>query len=137
MKQLSILIISVILTFFFSNISRAGMFDVGKDDIFPRTPCGFTIDCCAMINPLTNLGMNHFQDFTDYDQIDAFPFNRGSEGLSSSTISDGPGWGAGALFITGRITSTQNSIHDSSTMLLLGLGLVGLSGYFGRKKFKR
>jgi LPXTG-motif cell wall-anchored protein len=123
------------LTSFFPNISRAGMFEVGKEDIFPSIPSGFTIDCCAVSKPLPNLGMGQFQNFTDY--IDAFPFDKGSEGLSSSHISDVPGWGGGALFITGSITSTQNSIPDSSTMLLLGLGLVGLSGYFGRRKFKR
>lgn len=135
MKRLSIVLISVMLTSFFPNISRAGMFEVGKDDIFPRIPGGFTIDCCVVNKPLPSLDMGQLQNFTDY--IDAFPINKGNEGLSSSHISDGPGWGAGALFITGSITNTQNSIPDSSTMLLLGLGLVGLSGYFGRRKFKR
>lgn len=137
MKHLSILIISAILASFLPDISRAGMFDFGKDDIFPRTSSDFTIDCCAMINPLPDLGMNHSQDFTDHEHIDVFLLNRGSEGLSLLNISDGPGLGGRALFITGPITRTQNSIPDSSTMLLLGLSLVGLSGYFGRKKFKR
>jgi hypothetical protein len=46
-------------------------------------------------------------------------------------------WGAGSLFITGSITDGHTSVPESSTLLLLGLTLIGLSGYGGRKRFKR
>jgi len=41
------------------------------------------------------------------------------------------------LFITETIAPGRSSLPEASTMLLLGLGLVGLAGYGGRKKFKR
>jgi hypothetical protein len=41
------------------------------------------------------------------------------------------------LFITEAMKKGPHRIPESSTMLLLGLALVGLAGYGGRKKFKR
>jgi len=41
------------------------------------------------------------------------------------------------LFITEAIKKGPHRIPESSTLLLLGLALVGLAGYGGRKKFKR
>jgi hypothetical protein len=41
------------------------------------------------------------------------------------------------LFITEAMKKGPNSIPESSTLMLLGLVLVGLAGYGGRKKFKR
>lgn len=35
-----------------------------------------------------------------------------------------------------KINSNSSSLPESSTMLILGLGLIGLAGYGGRKKFK-
>jgi LPXTG-motif cell wall-anchored protein len=43
----------------------------------------------------------------------------------------------GPFFITEAINMGAKRIPDSSTMLLLGVVLVGLAGYGGRKKFKR
>ena len=42
-----------------------------------------------------------------------------------------------ALFITEAMKKGPHRIPESSTLLLLGLVLVGLAGYGGRKKFKR
>ena len=41
------------------------------------------------------------------------------------------------LFITEAMKKGPHRIPESSTLLLLGLVLVGLAGYGGRKKFKR
>lgn len=40
-------------------------------------------------------------------------------------------------FISGAIHWQAESLPGSSTMLVMGLGLIGLAGYGGRKKFKR
>jgi LPXTG-motif cell wall-anchored protein len=50
---------------------------------------------------------------------------------------DVKGSGFGPLSIMGTITRERKSFPESSTMLLLGLSLIGLAGYGGRKKFKR
>jgi hypothetical protein len=55
----------------------------------------------------------------------------------SSHLFDEIGLGSGSLFITGPAAKGQNTLPESSTMLLLGLGLIGLSACAGRKKFKR
>ena len=44
--------------------------------------------------------------------------------------------GLGPFFISGTITRNTNALPESSTMLILGIGLIGLAGYGGRKKFK-
>jgi len=46
-------------------------------------------------------------------------------------------FGPNSLFITEAIKKGPNRIPESSTLMLLGLVLVGLAGYGGRKKFKR
>ncbi len=52
------------------------------------------------------------------------------------TASDMVNPGFGPFFISGTIDRNTNSLPESSTMLILGLGLIGLAGYGGRKKFK-
>jgi hypothetical protein len=64
-------------------------------------------------------------------------FENGEGGLQTSRLFDVFDLGSEPLFITGPIESGRNSVPESSTMLLLGLGLIGLSAYGGRKKFKR
>lgn len=134
MKRLSFFILIILFTTYAFSISRAGMFEVEKNGIIPDSSVDLTIDYYAAIKPVPNLGTHHL---IDLDASDAFSFDRSIEGLSSPHISDTFGRGVGALFITGPIISGHNSVLDSSTMLLLGITLVGLSGYFGRRKFKR
>lgn len=62
---------------------------------------------------------------------------RDSSGLPSSNLADELDLGGSPLFITGPITKGRNTLPDASTMLLLGLGLIGLAACGGRKKFKR
>ena len=64
-------------------------------------------------------------------------FEYGYGGLRPLQFFDVTGSGGSLLSIAAPIKNERNSVPESSTMLLLGLGLVGLSGYGGRKKFKR
>ncbi len=137
MKRLSLFILILFLTAYAFSISRAGMFEVEKDGMIPDSSLDLTIDYYAAIKPIPTLGALQFQDWQDLDARDSFSFDRNTGGLPSPHISDSFGRGVGALFITGAITSGHSSVLDSSTMLMLGIILVSLSGYFGRRKFKR
>jgi LPXTG-motif cell wall-anchored protein len=138
MKRLSLLFIFILsLTAYAFSISRAAMLEVEKNGMIPDSSLDFTIDHYAAIQSIPTLGALRFQDWQDLDARDSFSFDRNAGGLPSPHISDSFGRGVGALFITGAITSDHSSVLDSSTMLMLGITLVSLSGYFGRRKFKR
>jgi LPXTG-motif cell wall-anchored protein len=113
------------------------MFEVERDGTIKDPSRDLTIDYYALIKPLSNLEALQLQDLHDLDAHDSFSFDRNTESLTSSHISDSFGRGVGAFFITGAIGSGHSSVLDSSTLLMLGITLVGLSGYFGRRKFKR
>lgn len=64
-------------------------------------------------------------------------FEYGNGGLPPSNPFNLSNFRDGPHSITGAITSQRSYVPESSTMLLLGIGLIGLAGYGGRKKFKR
>jgi LPXTG-motif cell wall-anchored protein len=137
MKRLSFVILVFSFTAYAFSISRAGMFEVEQAGMISDSSLDLTIDYYAAIKPIPNPGALQVQDWQYFDAHDAFSLDRNTGGLPLPHISDSFGRGGGALFITGAIAGGHNSVLDSSTMLMLGTALVGLSGYFGRRKFKR
>lgn len=137
MKRLSSIILIIFITAYAFSISYAGMFEVEKDGMIPGSSGDLTIDYYASIKGAPNLESLQLQDWQGLDAHDALLSVRNNKGLSSPHLADSFGKGVGALFITGAIIGGHSSVLDSSTMLILGITLVGLSGYFGRRKFKR
>lgn len=133
-RRLSSFILIILFTAYAGGSSHADMLEVERGGMVPDSSLDLKIDYYAAIKPISNPGTNQSQDCY---ALDVFPFARSTEGPALSPVSDALGGGGGALFITGPITSVHNSVLDSSTMLLLGMSLIGISGYFGRKKFKR
>lgn len=72
----------------------------------------------------------------DSGKAETYPFQLEYAKAELPVVSDSLSPGFGPLFITGAVTPDRNSAPESTTMLLLGLGLIGLAGYGGRKKFK-
>jgi hypothetical protein len=68
---------------------------------------------------------------------DSLSNRRDNKEFFTSHLADDPGLGNGPLFIIGPILRGRNGLPDSPTMLLIGMGLIGLAACGGRKKFKR
>jgi hypothetical protein len=78
-----------------------------------------------------------FYNKTAVEWIAPVQFEYHNSGLPPSHPFDLSNFEGGPHSITGTITNQRSYVPESSTMLLLGLGLIGLAGYGGRKKFKR
>jgi hypothetical protein len=139
MKYLSFFISMVLFMSFGFGISHGDMMAMGKGETIPVQSVSLKVDYYAAAKPISSTETNQGQSpcCAAADAIDAWPFDRGAEISPASPAPDAFGGGVGALFITEPIARAHNSVLDSTTLLLLGLTLVALSQYFGRKRFKR
>jgi len=128
MKKLFILMLTIILAGYAHNFANAATFDSGNGEacltealsletdghLIPVNP-GFLLDNDLLTSQLSDVN------------------------IESPSVDDSHALnlGIGPLFITGSIGTRQGTVPESSMMLLLGISLVGLAAYGGRKRFKR
>jgi hypothetical protein len=129
MKKFSILVLSIVLTSYSLAVAHTGNFEIDNLGIIPKESENLEVAAYSEIPHISAYGMDYSQRFVKLDH--------GYGGLWPSQFFDVTGSGGGLLSIAAPIKNERNSVPESSTMLLLGLGLVGLAGYGGRKKFKR
>jgi hypothetical protein len=68
---------------------------------------------------------------------DSHSNRRDNKEFFTSHLADDPGLGNGPFPIIGPFSIERKGLPDSPTMLLIGMGLIGLAACGGRKKFKR
>lgn len=139
MKFLSFFIPMILLMSFGVGISHADMMAMEKGETIPVQSVSLKVDYYAATKPISSTETNQGQPpcCAATEALDAWPLDRGAENSPALPAPDAFGGGVGALFITEPIARTHNSVLDSTTLLLLGMTLVALSQYFGRKRFKK
>ncbi|MCU0591396.1 MAG: PEP-CTERM sorting domain-containing protein [Desulfobacterales bacterium] len=130
MNKFCVLILSVVIAACFHPIAYAGEPGMDYDESPLAEPVNWAADVSS--NPAMLIALNSGMN----DDTSIYHFDAISES-SPGRISDGLDLRGGPLFITGPITGGRSSVPESSMMLLLGIGLIGLAGYGGRKKFRR
>jgi hypothetical protein len=130
MKKFSVFILSIVIAAFFHPNAYAGELGMDYAESTLADPVNWAADVYSSRTMLIalNSGMNDDSSANHFDSI---------RESAPARVSDGLDLRGGPLFITGPITAGRSSVPESSMMLLLGISLIGLAGYGGRKKFKR
>ena len=135
MKKFSFFILSVVIAACFHPIAYAGELGMDYGESLLAEPVNWMADFYSNRTMLIALNAGTNNAGIDND-TSPYHFDTSSR-ASPARISDGLDLRGGPLFITGPITGGRSAVPESSMMLLLGIGLIGLAGYGGRKKFKR
>lgn len=140
MKRLSIVLLIVFWSSFSFAVENAGALEADGREAVPANSVRSGSGNHSMNRFEPHSGLDYFMELPDAIQAESHFLARLENHHAVVPLprnADQTALGGGALFITGSITDGHTSVPGSSTMMLLGLIMIGLSGYGGRKMFKR